>query len=465
VKKIFYFILFLTVLPALVFAWYASQVYYSNFQWLDKEHFLVLRTAEHTGAAGSFSEILIVNIKDGSRLPLTPLIKGFAFSLQGNKLFVHTNRDIVLYDFSKGTQPVPEVIYNLKRHTFDRIEDLQWLSESLLVFNIFSYYHGTDRVIFDCITKQQVAVTHISEEERYDLFDKKREPFSYKNRSVDTAYLIQFSANREYKYALKDLEALKDYHPSIVFEDGYYKVFLGFYDYEGDAKKVLKQLPKQGYSKAFIVSRQAYEITKVYGGSSRELMISRFNIWYKKDTAYHPLFDSAGKIEPICVCQDALLFLRDSSLYTVHLKDFTVIRLTIPLHEEMNYEDYYINPYWDRDSASVIFPHVQGDARSYWQIKADGSGLKQLQQGSIELKRYQNTTHAYSLKELNDMAYSYYEEWDKNKGAEIPFLEVKAPAGIILLINFHFYSGNWNNSVYLKTKTGKQLVLEGISNW
>lgn len=464
-KKILIFLLMAAIPLHMLSAWYASQVYYSNFQWLDNERFLVLRTVEHTGAAGSFSEILIVNIKDGSRLPLTPLIKGFAYSLQGHKLFIHTNWDILLYDFSKGSYPLPETIYNLKPHTFDRIKELQWLSEGLLVFNVFSHYHGTDRIVFNYITKQEVALTHISEEERYDLFEERREFFSYNNRNIDTAYLIQFSANREYKNALKDLEVLKNYNPAIVFEDGYYKVFFGFYDYESDAEKALTKLHKIGYNKAFTVSRQVYEISTQNSGSTGKLMISRFNIWYKKNTSYHPLFDSAGKIELIAVCRDALLFLKDSSLYTVGLKDFRVIRLTIPLHEEMNYEGYSINPYWDGDSGAVIFPHGEEDARSYWMIKADGSGLKQLQQESGELVRYKNATHAYSLKQLGQIAYSYYEEWDKNKDAERPSLELETPTGAVLCIHFSFYSGYWNNSVHLKTKTGEKLLLEGITNW
>jgi len=66
---------------------------------------------------------------------------------------------------------------------------------------------------------------------------------------------------------------------------------------------------------------------------------------------------------------------------------------------------------------------------------------------------------------LDDIAYTYYEEWDKNKDKEIPTLKLPAPAGAWLIIHFSFASGYWANSVSLKSDTNEQLLLESVLNW
>ena len=108
---------------------------------------------------------------------------------------------------------------------------------------------------------------------------------------------------------------------------------------------------------------------------------------------------------------------------------------------------------------------MQDNDKSYWLIKADGSGLKQLQEKSSELARYHSTIPVYSLKQLNAIAYNYYEEWGKNKDKEIPALKLPAAEEYQLIIHLSFSSGNWANSVSVKTTSGERLLLECINNW
>jgi hypothetical protein len=465
VKIRFVFLLILFFPLQIVCAWFAEQVYYSDFQWLDNEHLLVLRTIADDGAAGSFSEILILDTGDGSYLPLTPFIRGFASSLAEHKLFIHTDWDIIMYDFNKGPSPAPEVIYNLKPHDFSRIEELRWLTEGKLVFDVFSSYHGTDRIVFDYTDREQTGFTHISEEERYNLFEQRTESFSFKNRSEDTGYVIQISANREYDYARKETDALKAYNPCIVHEDNYYKVFIGFFDFEKQAQQQLAGLHKRGYDKAFVLSRQAYEIRKVYGGRAVSVMIDRSNIWHKKNDAYLPVFGLAESIAPIAVYGDLFLFLKNKSLYTLDLKSMTVHRITISLHEQMNYEGYQLVPFWDTVSESVIFPHVEESGGSYWRLKADGGGLEQLQQESSEYGRYKNAPHAYSLEKLQGIVPDYYKKWDQNREREILGIELPAPGNARLIVRFNFCDCCWANSLYLKDANGERLLLQSVRNW
>jgi hypothetical protein len=446
-------------------AWFAAQVYYSDFQWLDDERLLVLRTLADDGAAGSFSEILILNTRDGSYLPLTPFIKGYACSLAGNKLFVHTDRDIIMYDFDKGPSPVPQVVFNLKPQDFSRIEDLRWLAEGKLVFDVFSDYHGMDRIVFDYIGKRQTAFTHISEEEYNHLFEKRAERFLFKNYSQDTGYVVQVSANREYDSARKEADALKAHHPCIVYEDNYYKVFIGFFDFEKQAQQQLANRRKNGYAKAFVLSRQSYELRKVYDGRAVSLMVDRSGIWYKKGEVYLPVFESAENIAPIAVYGDLFLFLKNTSLFALNLKGMTVQRLSICLHERMNYGVSQPVAFWDAASGSVIFPHVAEDGRSYWTLKADGGGLEQLEQGSAEYGRYKNARPEYSLEKLEGMASGYQNERRRNTGRETAELNLPAHADTRLVVHFFFCDCCWANSLSLKNANGERALLPSVRNW
>ncbi len=365
VKKRLVFMLFLFCPLLAAHAWFVAQVYYSDFQWLDNERLLVLHIIADDGAAGSFFEIRILNLWDGSYLPLTPFIRGFACSL-----------------------------------------------------------------------------------------------------AEHTGYVIRISANRKYDLARNETEALKAFHSCIAYEYGYYEVFKSFFDFEKQAQRELAGLRERGYDKAFILSRQAYETRKAYSGRTVSLMIDRSNIWYKKvDDGYNPVFYLAANIAPIAVYGDLFLFLENNSLYTFDLKSMTVHRLSMCLHERMNYGVYQMVPFWDAASGSVIFPHVKESGRSYWRLKANGGGLTQSSQESTEYGRYKNARHMFSLEQLDKSASEYQIKWKQKGEREIPGFGLSFPGKAGLIIRFYFCDCCWANSLLIKNAGGERVLLPSARNW
>ncbi|MEJ2663268.1 MAG: hypothetical protein P8107_04355, partial [Spirochaetia bacterium] len=224
-------------------------------------------------------------------------------------------------------------------------------------------------------------------------------------------------------------------------------------------KKALTGIKRLGYGKAFIISKQTYDI-------GNTLIATDSNVWLKTAAGPRPLFSSAGSVSPVAVYGDYFIFLRNSSVYVLQIKNARLTRLTMPLHEELNDNGDRYNLRWDEASRRIIFPHSDGTQTACWSIGADGTGLTRLKgEGSAACTA--GVEGLYPLETLDKLVQNSYAEWFRSGDSKEYTLEIPSQGAGSLVIRFHFTSSGtyWSDSVSVKSGDKKRLLLESINNW
>lgn len=442
-----------------LFGWYSRYYFYSDFQWINGNQLLAMRTDNATGAGYTFHDLIVVDTSSKSILPITPMIKGVTFSLTEKKIFIHTNRDIVLYDVSSPGKIKVIPLYNLKGNSESYIDKLNWVTGSLLSFFIRTPDQKEMKILFDYKKKKAVATEIIDTKLAASniSFEVELEHGEYQREYIQA---IRLSTNTNVIYAEEHLNKLRKKYPVYLSEkSGKYKIYMGPYT-EKDAKQQLLKIKREGYKDAYLEEIVLYHVHETKDNT--EWYLSGTNIWKKNKREYLPVFKKAAPLEGAIIFDDMLYFIRDQRLYALNLLTDELSPLTINLGvRDANLESL---PFAVYDNHQGIFIVKTGSGELY---RLDKGGIIS---GSIQARYLvspfsaleDDPLHYPNLLQLVEAKHKNI----KKKGLSPEFtLELKGE-GKVLVINFFFWTngGTWLNSGHISSENGDFVVLEAVTN-
>ncbi len=445
-KKIFFAILIILSYP--LYGWYDYYFQYSDFEWMDDRNLKFKRHEIDVGEGSITSDIISVNVDSKWITSLTPEIDGYCINEMEKIIYIYTNHEILLFDFSDDQDnPVMSTIFNLysggKRN---KIINIKWVSDRVLMIYTFDN-NEYGKIIYD-YSKREIQKTVKLPQIPQIAFNYEWYRPSDDNWNFDSKEHVfyQVSVNSLLENALNNHSRLSGSgYPGLITvnSDDNYVVLAGPVIINNNKSSFnWEQLDKDGWKGSLYRKKELYHI------EGTDFWFNGSNIWIRESDGFIPLFKGGIWIEPVTIMGMKLIFLRNGSLWSYDFENNVLRRLSINGLDFQNedFSETYINSLCNIEKKEIYFDLYQNGEKTNWYISSETSQLIQTNIPIVNIK------DNYSIKSMDNIMVNNN-------------IDLRALMGIFsieifennkkLIIEFYPQSGGWSNSIFLMENSKK----------
>ncbi len=409
-------------------AWFPYYYQYSDFIWKDNNILHVNRQESSEGMGLFLSDIISVNTDSQWRTLLSPIINGYCLNDENQIIYVYTNFEILMFDFSADSDnPEMATIFNLNSESIDKIINISWVYGTILEITTYEYgWSEYKKIIFDYSSGKIInnsVLTNISSIKSYSSRNIRMSDYhDYINEEL---FFIQLISNKHLNLALGNFNSIIKKKQNVTIDrylNRYFRILTGPYKTSEDAVDALELLRNDQWDDSFIKTIEVYEIIPL------DIRFNSFNLWVKQSELYTPLFKGVYPIRPVTVLGERFIFLRNGSLWSYNSETWIITRLSLNNNEP---DDFLLYPYYSAKSAST------GNYRSE-------------RESSFSLDYFNN----YMDKENLDIVPPINRE-----------IIIKDSDKTLKINIYQTSNGIWSNELFLLNNNEEISLLRNINNW